>query len=206
MAHHQDIDALKIEYQQLAEKVWAAVAHVRGEIRGEVQRQVTPLSRAIATLESEVLSQQETLFQSTLSQGKTTGFFPDDYTGIRGSSGSFNGGSGGSSSNVDTRVLNALIHKMEKVDHESKRYGKVLTKLREGVKVFGADVAAALQAKADREDVTRQLHAHQDRAARTEDELRLALGDLSSGYRRDMGAVRKENTTAAQQVTSHSPL
>jgi hypothetical protein len=196
MAHHQDLDALKIEYQQLAENVWAAVAHVRGEIRGEVQRQVTPLSRAIATLETEVLSQQENLFQSTLSQGKTTGFFPDDYAGLRGS-GSFNGGS---SSNVDMRVLNAVIHKVEKVDHESKRYGKVLAKLREGVKVFGADVAAALQGKADRADVTCQLQAHRDRAGCTEDELRLALGDLSSGYRRDMGAVRKENTAAAQQV------
>lgn len=199
---YQDIDALKVEYQQLAEKVWAAVAHVRGEIRGEVQRQVTPLSRAIATLEAEVLSQQEHLFQSTVSQGKTIGFFPDNYAGVTSSS---NGSSSGTS-NSDFRVLNALIHKMEKVDHESKRYGKVLTKLREGVKVFGADVAIALKGKADLDEVMRCLQAHQDKAESTEEEMRLAMGDLSSGYRKDMMAMRKENTTAAHQVSSLQPI
>ena len=98
------------------------------------------------------------------------------------------------------RVLNALIHKMEKVDHESKRYGKVLAKLREGVKVFGTDVATALIHKADRAEVMGCLQTQREQAARTEEEVRLALGDLCSGYRKDMGAVRKENTTAAQQV------
>ena len=202
MPHH-DTDALKIEYQQLAENVWAAVAHIRGEIRGEVQRQVTPLSRAIASLEAEVLSQQENLFQSTLSQGKTIGSFPDSYTGFRqgGSSSSSSSSSGGHLNGGDLRVLNALIHKMEKVDHESKRYGKVLAKLREGVKVFGADVATALACKADHAEVMGTLRRQQEQADRAEEEVRLALGDLFSGHRKDMEAVRREHTTATQQVT-----
>ena len=192
MAHHESLDlGSRNEMLKFQERVWSAIAHLRGEIRDEVTRQVLPLSKAVAAVESEVWTQQEHLFQHTLSAGKTIGSFADavdDYVN-EGKSNSvgrkFSNGNIENSTNrgisavtlADVRVLNALVHKMEAVDAESKRYGKVLSKLREGVKLLGTDVASALQSKANQTDMLSMFKTDQDKIDRLDEEWRLALGE-----------------------------
>ena len=191
----EPFDISKNELLEFQERVWSTIAHLRGEIRAEVSRQVLPLSKAIAAVESEVWTQQEHLFQHTVAGGKTIGSFADaveDYVN-EGKSSSFGrknyNGNGNENSNTsaaalavrfgreDVRVLNALVHKMEAVDAESKRYGKVLSKLREGVKLLGTDVASALQSKANQSDVLSMLTTDRTKVDRMDEEWRLALGE-----------------------------
>ena len=196
MAHHESFQGSRNELLEFQERVWSAIAHLRGEIRDEVTRQVLPLSKAIAAVESEVWTQQEHLFQHTVSGGKTIGSFADaveDYVnegksnnfGRKSSNGNVenNADSGTSAAALavrfgreDVRVLNALVHKMEAVDAESKRYGKVLSKLREGVKLLGTDVASALQSKANQNEVLSMLITDREKMDRIDEEWRLALG------------------------------
>ena len=198
MAHESIDEASRNELLVFQERVWSTIAHLRGEIRAEVSRQVLPLTKAIAAVESEVWTQQEHLFQHTVAGGKTIGSFADaveDYVN-EGKSSSFgrknsnngNHGTGEANSSTsaaalavrfgreDVRVLNALVFKMEAVDAESKRYGKVLTKLREGVKLLGTDVASALQSKANQSDVLSMVKADRAKVEGIDEEWRLALG------------------------------
>ena len=197
MAHHESFQGSRNELLEFQERVWSAIAHLRGEIRDEVIRQVLPLSKAIAAVESEVWTQQEHLFQHTVAGGKTIGSFADaveDYVNEGKSNSSFgrkysNGNVDNTTNNgtsaaalavrfgrEDVRVLNALVHKMEAVDAESKRYGKVLSKLREGVKLLGTDVASALQSKANQSEVLSMLITDREKVDRMDEEWRLALG------------------------------
>jgi len=182
------------ELLEFQERVWSAIAHLRGEIREEVTRQVLPLSKAVAAVESEVWTQQEHLFQHTVAGGKTIGSFADaveDYVNEGKFGRTFSNGNGGDNNTKsgtsaaalavrfgreDVRILNALVHKMEAVDAESKRYGKILSKLREGVKLLGTDVASALQSKANQSDVLSMLITDRKKADRIDEEWRLALG------------------------------
>lgn len=194
---HESFHGSRNELLEFQERVWSAIAHLRGEIRDEVTRQILPLSKAIAAVESEVWTQQEHLFQHTVAGGKTIGSFADaveDYVneGKTNSFGrTFSNGNGddnntksGTSAAAlavrfgreDVRILNALVHKMEAVDAESKRYGKILSKLREGVKLLGTDVASALQSKANQSDVLSMLITDREKVDRIDEEWRLALG------------------------------
>jgi len=186
-----DADALRVELATFKERVWSAIAHIRGEITSEVQRQVAPVTKALTLLETEVVTQQNHLFESTVAQGRTlfsSSSSYGDYAGPR--SDGFSG--------ADGRVLNALLHKMDAVDHDSRRGLKALTKLREGVKQLATDVATALLARADKGDFEAHVRAAQAQAQENEEAWRLALGDLRSVCQRDAASARAESAVAAK--------
>ena len=142
---------LRAELATFKERVWSAISHVRGEITSEVQKQVAPVARAITSLEAEVVTQQTHLFESTMAQSRSLSSFGD-----------YAGPEHRFTAAGDVRVLNAMMHKMDAVDHDSRRSVKALAKLREGVKQLATDVAQALLARADKAEFEAFVAASRD--------------------------------------------